>query len=66
MNLVDYYRHKVKILADNGRSFVGFVSDYIWPDENENGKESIIIDTDNIANGIEFYADDIVSIEILD
>ena len=55
MNLVDFYGENVKITAVNGNVYTGVVEDYIYPEDNENGKESIIV---------EFYENDIFSIEL--
>ena len=41
MNLVDFYGENVKITAVNGNVYTGVVEDYIYPEDNENGKESI-------------------------
>lgn len=61
MNLKQYYGKKVKIVADNDKAFLGKVNDYFYPDDNENGKESIVVDT--IENqAIEFYEDHIKEI----
>lgn len=61
MNLKQYYGKKVKIVADNDKVFLGTVNDYFYPDDNENGKESIVVDT--IENqAIEFYEDHIKEI----
>lgn len=64
MNLKQYYGKKVKIVADNDKVFLGTVNDYFYPDDNENGKESIAVDT--IENqAIEFYEEHIKKIEII-
>ena len=64
MNLKQYYGKKVKIVADNDKVFLGTVNDYFYPDDNENGKESIAVDT--IENqAIEFYKEHIKKIEII-
>lgn len=64
MNLKQYYGKKVKIVADNDKVFLGTVNDYFYPDDNENGKESIAVDT--IENqAIEFYEEHIKEIEII-
>lgn len=65
MNLKQFYNKKVAIVAKNGRLFEGFINDYFWPDDNENGKESIVIDTE-AGEAIEFYETDIESIEIIE
>ena len=63
MNLVDFYGENVKITAVNGNVYTGVVEDYIYPEDNENGKESIIVDTTS-KDIVEFYENDIFSIEL--
>lgn len=64
MGLIDYCEEKVRIVAKNGREFEGKVIDYFYPEDNENGKESIAID--NVDGTIvEFYEEDITSIVVL-
>lgn len=64
MGLIDYCEKKVRIVAKNGREFEGKVTDYFYPEDNENGKESIAID--NVDGTIvEFYEEDITSIVVL-
>lgn len=63
MKLLKYYNKKVKILCENDLVFEGWVNDYIYPEDNENEKESIIIDTID-GKIIEFYEKDILTIEI--
>ena len=63
MNLVDFYGENVKITAVNGKVYTGVVDDYIYPEDNENGKESISVDTTS-KDIIEFYENDIFSIEL--
>lgn len=64
MNLKQYYNKKVKIVSVDKVVFIGTVNDYFYPDDNENEKESIVIDTSD-KRVIEFYEDDIQTIEIL-
>ena len=64
MSLKPYINKKVKIVADNDVTFAGTVNDYFYPDENENGKESIILDTLE-GQAIEFYENSIKAIEII-
>ena len=64
MGLKPYINKKVKIVADNDVTFAGTVNDYFYPDENENGKESIILDTLE-GQAIEFYENSIKAIEII-
>lgn len=65
MNLKEYYGEHVAIVNIDGKKFVGLVSDYFYPEDNETNEESIIID---VRNGfpIEFYAKDIEKICILE
>ncbi len=64
MNLKQFYGKKVKIVSVDKTVFIGTVNDYFYPDDNENEKESIVIDTSD-KRVIEFYEDDIQTIEIL-
>lgn len=64
MNLVQYYNKTVNIISTDEMGYIGKVSDYVYPEDNETGKESIIIRT---ANGdyIEFDEDDIKTITVI-
>ena len=63
MNLKSYYNKHVKIITDNGQMFIGFVDDYFFPEDNENGLESIALKTND---GVyEFNENDINKIEII-
>jgi len=61
MNLVNFYGRNVTVTLTDGSSVTGNVSDYIYPEDNENGKESIIIDTDS-GEIIELYEHDMLFI----
>ena len=64
MSLKEYYEMTVDITAVDGRSGIGKVNDHIFPEDNENGMESIIVDfPDGTAQ--EFYKSDIKSIRII-
>ena len=64
MNLLDFYESMVEIIGTDGRKAIGKVSDYVYPEDNENGKESIIVDfPDGTAQ--EFYEEDIKSISAI-
>lgn len=65
MNLKDFWEKKVVIQAKNNRIFRGEITDYIYPEDNENEKESIILEPINGGNPIEFYENDIKEIQIL-
>ena len=53
-----YQGKKVNILDTKGRLYIGTVNDYFYPDDNDSGKESIILDTTR-GDAIEFTEDDI-------
>lgn len=61
MKLVNFYGRNVTVILTDGSSVTGTVSDYVFPEDNENGKESIIIDT-NSGEIIELYEHDMFSI----
>ena len=61
MDLKKYYDREVVIISDDGQIFSGLVEDYMYPEDNENGKESIILTTKK-QSLIEFYEDDIKEI----
>ena len=63
MYLKTYYNKWVKIVTDEGNTFVGFVVDYFFPEYNENHLESIVLKTND---GVyEFSEEDVYKIEIL-
>lgn len=62
MKLDNLEGKKVVIEATNNKVFRGVVSDYVYPEDNENNKESIIIKAVGYPNHIEFYESDIKSL----
>jgi len=64
VKLAQFNNKIVKIIAKNGNSFVGLVSEYFYPEDNESDKESIVIDTEE-GTAVEFYERDIKTIEII-
>ena len=40
MKLLEFYDCVVDITGNDGRSAIGKVEDYIYPEDNENGKET--------------------------
>lgn len=64
MNLKDYFGKEVNILASNGSLFCGFVSDYLFPEDNDQHLESIILETYS-GDLVGFLKKDIVSISIV-
>lgn len=68
MNLKTFYHKEVEIIDTMGRLFEGKVSDYVFPDDNENGLESIIIDCSKgklAGHPVEFWEKDITSIKTI-
>ena len=63
MILSDFFEKRVNVVCTDGDILTGYVGDYIDPIDNENGKPSIVIDTDSGAL-IELYEDDIKSIKV--
>ena len=63
MELTQYCGEKVNIIATNGRFFSGIVDDYIFPEDNESGLESIILKTKD--SFYEFTSEDIEKIDII-
>ena len=55
---------EVVVVSKGGRIFYGKVRAYFYPDENNHGVESIVLETKNNSL-IEFTEDDIASIEIV-
>lgn len=62
MKLKQLFNKKVNIVSNNRTTFSGVVTEYFYPDENESGKESIVIDCSG-GDVIEFYEEDILTIE---
>ena len=63
MSLKEYHRHVVMIITVDGKSFLGCISDYFFPDDNEDNLESIVMTTS--SGMIEFKANDIETIQII-
>lgn len=45
MKLKRFYNKKVNIVTKEEIAFSGVVTEYFYPEENESGKESIVIDS---------------------
>lgn len=45
MKLKRFYNKKVNIITKEGIAFSGVVTEYFYPEENESGKESMVIDS---------------------
>ena len=54
----------VLIVVADGKNFLGKVTDYFYPDDNENGIESIVIDTID-GSLVEFSREDILTIKVI-
>lgn len=64
MELKKYVNKNVYIHCYNGNVYFGTITDYFYPEDNEDGKESIAVATvDNIW--ISFNEDDIKTIKIV-
>lgn len=64
MSLKQYFDKYVIIITDDGKAFTGLVDDYIYPEDNENNLESIVLKTQK-GDLYEFTNDDIETIEII-
>lgn len=62
MNLSELYGKKVVIEAIDKQVFRGTVGDYVEPEDNENNKESIVLDAIGHPNPIELYESDIKAV----
>ena len=71
-NLMIYEGKTIKLTDDLGDVYVGFVTDYIYADDNEPEVEGIILKKPIKNNGyqyihdVEFDAPEIKSIEVID
>ena len=65
MSLKKYWEKNVVLISKNNKLYKGMVNDYVYPEDNENGLESIIIDAIGYEYPMEFYEDEIKSIEIV-
>lgn len=68
MNLIKYEGKNVRITDIDGRVFEGVVSDYVYPDDDDAGLESIIVDcTTGSLSGkpVEFWEKDIKTIQVI-
>ncbi|MDO4670220.1 MAG: hypothetical protein Q4A67_01980 [Aerococcus sp.] len=65
MDLGQYEGQFVFIVGTNNKAFRGLVTNYFYPEDNEDGKESIAINDSRYNNLIEFNEDDIKTIKII-
>ena len=66
MSLKQFYDKFVSIVAINEKLFKGKVTEYFYPEDNESGKESIVIRDKLSGNLVEFPEEDIKTIEIIE
>ena len=62
--LKEFYGKQVLIITEDSKIFYGEADDYIFPEDNEDNKESIILSTSN-HELIEFKESEIANIIIL-
>ncbi len=68
MGLIKYEEKKVRIVDIDDRVFEGKVTDYVYPEDEEDGLESIIIRCTKgplLGQSIEFWERDIKTIQII-
>lgn len=68
MNLIKYEGKKVQITDIDNQVFEGVVSDYVYPDDDDTGLESIIVDcTSGPLSGkpVQFWEKDIKAIQVI-
>lgn len=63
MTLKSFYGKRVTVVCDNEQTFRGVVDDYFFPEDNENGEESIILKTSDYEF-IEFTSSEINEIKL--
>lgn len=65
MNLRQYYNKNIRIVDIDGNMLEGQVTDYVYPDDDDTGLESIIIDCTRgklAGKSVEFWERDIQSV----
>lgn len=65
MSLGIYEGKKVRIVDNENCVYIGVIGDFIYPEDNEDGQESIILDSLDPQYSEEFNAARIKSIEII-
>lgn len=66
MNLKQFEGKRVRLTTTDRDMIVGQVTDYIYPEDNEpEGIESIIVRAEATNQLVEFYANEIKSIEVI-
>lgn len=64
MSLKSYLGKKVNIVDTNSQLFSGIVDDYFFPEDNENGLESIVVKTGS-SDFYEFTKETIEEITVI-
>lgn len=64
MDFKKFYDCKVKVRTTDGRMLIGDMIEYYYADQNENGKQSIVLDTMAYDEPVELYDDEIINIEV--
>lgn len=62
MKLCEYYGIKVRVTTKKHKIISGIIGDLIYPEDNESGEESVIIDTES-SYPVEVSQSEIASIE---
>ena len=65
MSLQRFYNKKVCVVTFYGEKIVGKVDEYIFPDDNDNGIESIVIKEALCGDLVEVYKNNIKSIQVV-
>lgn len=65
MNLRSYEGKNVVVELNNKKVYKGQVSDFIFAEDNNPPKNSIIVDAKNYENPIEIYEDEIKLIDVI-
>lgn len=68
MNLIKYEGKKVQITDIDNQVFEGVISDYVYPDDDDTGLESIIVDCTSgplLGKPVQFWEKDIKVIQVI-
>lgn len=63
--LQKYLERKIRIVVEDGTTFKGVVTEYFFPEDNDNGMESVIIRTEH-GELFELFESDIEEIIIVE
>jgi len=63
MDIKKFYDCDVKIYTTDGRRIIGHIIEYFYADQNENGQQSIIVESMAFDDPIEFFDEEIANIE---